>query len=57
MEKPVLTPEQMQQRILELEAHLKQEQMRSVVFDKMTDPAEQDLKISIRKKSGAKQSK
>jgi len=57
MKKIKLTPEQMEQRILELEAQLKQEQMRSTVLDKIIDLAEQDLKISIRKKSGAKQSK
>ena len=57
MNKPKLSPEQMEQRILELEAQLKQEQMRSTVLDRMIDLAEQDLKISIRKKSGAKQSK
>lgn len=57
MKKPKLSPEQMEQRILELEAQLKQEQMRSTVLDKMIDLAESDLKISIRKKSGAKQSK
>lgn len=56
MKKPKLTPEQMEQRILELEAQLKQEQMRSTVLDTMIDLAEKDLKISIRKKSGAKQS-
>lgn len=57
MKKPKLSPNQMEQRILELEAQLKQEQMRSTVLDKMIDLAEQDLNISIRKKSGAKQSK
>lgn len=57
MNKPDLTPEQMAQRILELEAQLKQEQMRSAVLETMIDLAESDLKISIRKKSGAKQSK
>ena len=57
MKNPKLSPDQMEQRILELEAHLKQEQMRSTVLDKMIDLAEEDLKISIRKKSGAKQSK
>jgi transposase-like protein len=57
MKKSKLTPEQMEQRILELEAQLKQEQMRSTVLDKIIDLAEQDLKISIRKKSGAKQSR
>ena len=51
------TAEQMAQRILELEAQLKQEQMRSAVLETMIDLAESDLKISIRKKSGAKQSK
>ena len=56
MKKPKLTPDQMEQRIQELEAQLKQEQMRSTVLDKIIDLAEQDLKISIRKKSGAKQS-
>ena len=57
MNKPDLTPEQMAQRILELEAQLKQVQMRSAVLETMIDLAESDLKISIRKKSGAKQSK
>ncbi|MDR0907065.1 MAG: helix-turn-helix domain-containing protein [Rikenellaceae bacterium] len=57
MKKKELTPEQMEQRIIELEAQLKREQMRSNVLDKMIDLAEQDLKIPIRKKSGAKQSK
>ena len=57
MKNPKLSPDQMEQRILELEAQLKQEQMRSTVLDKMIDLAEQDLKISIRKKSGAKQCK
>lgn len=57
MKKTKLSPEQMEQRILELESQLKQEQMRSTVLDKMIDLAESDLKISIRKKSGAKQSK
>jgi transposase-like protein len=52
MKKKELTPEQMEQRILELEAQLKQEQMRSTVLDKMIDLAEQDLKISIRKNLG-----
>ena len=58
MNKPDLTPpEQIAQCILELEAQLKQEQMRSAVLETMIDLAESDLKISIRKKSGAKQSK
>lgn len=49
MNKPDLTPEQMAQRILELEAQLKQEQMRSAVLETMIDLAESDLKISIQK--------
>ena len=57
VEKKKLTPEQMEQRILELEQQLKNEQMRSTVLDQMIEIAERDLKISIRKKSGAKQSK
>lgn len=57
MKKEKLSPEQMEQRIKELEAQLKQEQMRSITLDKMIDVAEQELQISIRKKSGAKQSK
>lgn len=43
MNKPDLTPEQMAQRILELEAQLKQEQMRSAVLETMIDLAESDL--------------
>lgn len=55
--KEKLSPEQMEQRIIELEAQLKQEQMRSITLDKMIDVAEQELQIPIRKKSGAKQSR
>ena len=57
MKKTKLTPAQMEQRILELEHQLKQKHMCSTVLDKMIDVAEQDLKISIRKKSEAKQSR
>lgn len=57
MKKEKLSPEQMEQRIMELEAQLKQEQMHSITLDKMIDIAEQELQIPIRKKSGAKQSK
>lgn len=57
VKKKELTPEQMAQRILELEQQLKNEQMRSTVLDQMIEIAERDLKIVIRKKSGAKQSK
>ncbi|KAA6326093.1 hypothetical protein EZS27_024755 [termite gut metagenome] len=42
---------------LELESQLKEEQMRSITLNQMIDMAEQELNISIRKKSGAKQSK
>lgn len=52
-----LTAQQMEQRIEELEQQLKNEQMRSTVLDQMIEIAERDLKIVIRKKSGAKQSK
>ncbi|MFR1361618.1 hypothetical protein [Alistipes ihumii] len=57
MKKEHLTAEEMARRIEELEQQLKQEQMRSIVLDQMIDLAEGELKISIRKKSGAKQSK
>ena len=57
VKKKKLTSEQMEQRILELEQQLKNEQMRSTVLDQMIELAERDLKVSIRKKSGAKQSK
>lgn len=57
VKKNKLTPEQMEQRILELEQQLKNEQMRSTVLDQMIEIAERDLKLSIRKKSGAKQFK
>ena len=52
-----LSAAEMARRIEELEEQLKQEQMRSIVPDQMIDLAERELKISIRKKSGAKQSK
>jgi transposase len=57
VKKKKLTSEQLEQRNLELEAQLKEEQMRSITLNQMIDMAEQELKISIRKKSGAKQSK
>ncbi|KAA6330906.1 hypothetical protein EZS27_020444 [termite gut metagenome] len=52
-----MTSEQLEQRNLELESQLKEEQMRSITLSQMIDMAEQELNISIRKKSGAKQSK
>ena len=57
MKKEKLSPKQMEQCIRELEAQLKQEQMRSITLDKMIDVVEQRLQIFIRKKSDAKQSK
>jgi translation initiation factor 2B subunit (eIF-2B alpha/beta/delta family) len=44
-------------RIRELERQLEDEQMRSFGLSKMIDIAEDQLKISIRKKSATKQSK
>ena len=43
-------------RIKELERTLSIEKMRSECLEKMIEIAERDLKISVRKKSGAKQS-
>ncbi|KAA6337700.1 hypothetical protein EZS27_014248 [termite gut metagenome] len=57
VKKKKMTSEQLEQRNLELEAQLKEEQMRSITLNKMIDIAEQELKISIRKKSGTKQSR
>ena len=57
MKKEKLSPQEFEKRIQELEKELEQERMRSVCLDKMIDIAEQELKVDIRKKSGAKQSK
>ena len=57
MKEKKLTPEQMAERIAELEQKLKHEMMHRTVLDTMIDIAERDLNIAIRKKSGAKQSK
>ena len=43
-------------KIKELEKALEYEKLRSLALDTMIDVAEQNLKISIRKKPGAKQS-
>ena len=43
-------------RIKELEETLKRERLRADLWQKMVQVAEEDLKINIRKKSGAKQS-
>ena len=46
-----------EERIRELEQQLAKEKMRSTCLDTMIDIAERELKVDIRKKSGAKQSK
>lgn len=51
------TPEGMARRIKELEEALERERLMTLAANKIIDIAERDLKISIRKKSGAKQSK
>jgi transposase-like protein len=56
MDKKVLSAEEMQARIVELERALATEKMRSQCLDKMIEIAERNLKIDIRKKHGAKQS-
>lgn len=58
-DKPVLpdNPEAMILRIRELEEALENEQLKSAAMNALINVAERDLKISIRKKSGAKQLK
>jgi transposase-like protein len=51
------TPEEMALRIKELEQALERERLMNLATNKLIDVAERDLNISIRKKSGAKQSK
>jgi transposase-like protein len=51
-----LSPEQMKIRVRELEQQLATEKMRSESLKKMIEIAERELKIDIRKKSGARQS-
>ena len=51
-----LPPEAMEVHIRELEQQLAVEKMRAESLNKMIDIAERELKIDIRKKSGAKQS-
>ena len=51
------TPEGMISRIKELEEALERERLNTLAANKIIDIAERDLKISIRKKSGARQSK
>jgi hypothetical protein len=56
MQKESLSPENQTERIIELEHQLSLEKMRSESLSKMIEIAERELKIDIRKKSGAKQS-
>lgn len=56
MKKEKLSSDELEQRIAALEKELENERMRSICLDKMIDIAEVELKIDIRKKSGAKQS-
>ena len=51
------THEGMAKRIKELEEALERERLMNLATNKMIDIAERDLNISIKKKSGAKQSK
>ena len=46
--------QKLEQKIRQLESDLKKEQLRSTALSTMIDIAERDLKIDIRKKSGAK---
>lgn len=46
--------QQLEQKIRQLESDLKKEQLRSIALSTMIDIAERNLKIDIRKKSGAK---
>ena len=56
MKREELSPEAKEARIRELESALAKEKMRSECLEKMIEIAERELKIDIRKKSGAKQS-
>jgi transposase-like protein len=56
MKKKEMSQEEMSVRINELEHQLSLEKMRAESFSKMIDIAERELKIDIRKKTGAKQS-
>jgi len=48
---------ELEKRVKQLEQELENERLRVMLLDKIIEIAERDLKISIRKKSGAKQSK
>ena len=53
MKEEKLPIEAMEERIRELEQQLAKEKMRSTCLDTMFDIAERELKVDIRKKSGA----
>jgi transposase-like protein len=57
MPKSTESKEDLLKRIKELEQQLETEKLRSVGYSKIIDIAEEELKISIRKKSVTKQSK
>ena len=48
---------QLQKRVEELEQQLKEAQMKSIALSMMVDMAEEEFKISIRKKYNTKRSK
>ena len=48
---------ELEAKVRKLESQLEDEKLRSLALSTMIDIAEKELKISIRKKSGAKQSK
>ena len=48
------TQQELEKRIRELERQLEDEKLRSELFSRMIDKTERELKISIRKKPGAK---
>jgi len=56
MNNEALSPEAKDARIRDLERQLSNEKMRSDCLEKMIEIAERELKIDIRKKSGAKRS-
>ena len=47
--------QELESRVSKLEQQLEKEQLRTLALDTLIDIAERDLKIPIRKKSGAKQ--
>jgi len=57
LEKREKTKEQLELEIEQLKHQLEYEKLKSEAFDTMIDIAEEEFKISIRKKSGAKPSK